>query len=45
MAEYVIKSKQLTEVYLKLHVGYKTKVKKRFEDISYVDCFGQFMKI
>lgn len=42
LAEYLLRDKMAEEYILEFHLGYKTKVKKKFEDICYVDCTGKF---
>lgn len=45
MMEYAVNTKQIERYILKFHVGYKTKVNRRYEDITYIDGYGQFIKL
>lgn len=42
MADYLLNDRYAESYILKLHVGYKAKVQKKFEDIFYLDCYGRF---
>lgn len=45
MAEYVLSIKDFDKYLLRLHVGYKTKVNKRYEVILNAETFGSIVKI
>lgn len=46
MSDYIMLKQNLFERYkMKFHIGYKTKVKKQYEELYYADWYGQFVQI